>query len=400
MSESTYAALAARFRPIFARIAEGAVGRERQRELAYEPVRWLKEAGFGSLRIPREEGGLGATLPELFQLLSELAEADSNLPQALRAHFAFVEDRLNQPDSESRRRWFRRFADGELVGSGWSEIGNLKLGEVLTKVSPAAQGWLLDGEKFYSTGTLYADWIDVYAQRTDNGRDVIALVNTHQQGVERDDDWDGFGQRLTGSGTTRFRQATVEQENVYDFSERFRYQTAFYQHVLLSVLVGIGRAVNRDVSQAVAQRKRIYSHGNAPLVKQDAQVLQVVGQISSQVFAVEAAVQRASLSLQKAFDARWLNVSEEQLHEANIQAELEAAKAQVIASELVPRAATELFNALGASDTRVSKALDRHWRNARTVASHNPVIYKARNVGDWEVNGNDPTFIWQIGNGG
>jgi len=400
MSESTYAALAARFRPIFARIAEGAVGRERQRELAYEPVRWLKEAGFGTLRIPREEGGLGATLPELFQLLSELAEADSNLPQALRAHFAFVEDRLNQPDSESRRRWFRRFADGELVGSGWSEIGNLKLGEVLTKVSPAAQGWLLDGEKFYSTGTLYADWIDVYAQRTDNGRDVIALVNTHQQGVERDDDWDGFGQRLTGSGTTRFRQATVEHENVYDFSERFRYQTAFYQHVLLSVLVGIGRAVNRDVSQAVAQRKRIYSHGNAPLVKQDAQVLQVVGQISSQVFAVEAAVQRASLSLQKAFDARWLNVSEEQLHEANIQAELEAAKAQVIASELVPRAATELFNALGASDTRVSKALDRHWRNARTVASHNPVIYKARNVGDWEVNGNDPTFIWQIGNGG
>jgi len=65
----------------------------------------------------------------------------------------------------------------------------------------------------------------------------------------------------------------------------------------------------------------------------------------------------------------------------------------------VTRAATELFNALGASDTRVSKALDRHWRNARTVSSHNPVIYKIRNVGDWEVNGSDPTFIWQIGNG-
>ncbi|WP_243408595.1 hypothetical protein [Pantoea ananatis] len=63
------------------------------------------------------------------------------------------------------------------------------------------------------------------------------------------------------------------------------------------------------------------------------------------------------------------------------------------------RAASELFNALGASDTRVSKALDRHWRNARTIGSHNPVIYKSRNVGDWEVNGRDPTFIWQIGSG-
>ncbi|MEI2264712.1 acyl-CoA dehydrogenase family protein [Erwinia sp. CGal63] len=395
-----YEALAAPFRPIFARIAEGAVEREQQRQLAHEPIRWLREAGFGTLRIPREDGGLGASLPQLFQLLTELAEADSNLPQALRAHFAFVEDRLNQPESELRRRWFRRFADGELVGSGWSEIGNLKLGEVLTKVTPEGEGWRLEGEKFYSTGTLYADWIDVYAQRTDNGRDVIALVNTHQPGVERDDDWDGFGQRLTGSGTTRFRHAKVEQAHVYDFSERFRYQTAFYQHVLLSVLAGIGRAVVRDVAQGVAQRKRIYSHGNAPLVKQDVQVLQVVGEIASRSWAVEAMAQRASTALQLAFEAQQRGDSEAALRKVNIQAELEAARAQVVASDLIPRAATELFNALGASDTRVSKALDRHWRNARTVASHNPVIYKARNVGDWEVNGSEPTFIWQIGNGG
>ncbi|WP_380180472.1 acyl-CoA dehydrogenase family protein [Kalamiella sp. sgz302252] len=395
-----YDELAAHFRPIFTRIAEGAVEREQHRQLAHEPIRWLKEAGFGTLRIPRDEGGLGASLPQLFQLLTELAEADSNLPQALRAHFAFVEDQLNQPDSEIRRRWFRRFADGELVGSGWSEIGNLKLGEVLTKVTPEGEGWRLEGEKFYSTGTLYADWIDVYAQRTDNGRDVIALVNTHQPGVERDDDWDGFGQQLTGSGTTRFRQAEVAQDHVYDFSERFRYQTAFYQHVLLSVLAGIGRAVVRDVAQGVAQRKRIYSHGNAPLVKQDAQVLQVVGQIASWVWAVEATTQRASESMQLAYEAQQRGDSEANIQAANVLAELESGKAQVIASELIPRAATELFNALGASDTRVSKTLDRHWRNARTVASHNPVIYKTRDVGDWEVNRNEPTFIWQIGNGG
>lgn len=393
-----YAALAATFRPIFARIAEGAVERETTRTLPTEPIRWLKEAGFGTLRIPQDQGGFGATLPQLFQLLTELAEADSNLPQALRAHFAFVEDRLNQPDSAQRQSWFRRFADGELVGSGWTEIGNLKLGEVITKVSPAENGWQLDGEKFYSTGTLYADWIDVYAQRSDNGRDVIALVNTHQPGVERDDDWDGFGQRLTGSGSTRFRQARVEQAHVFDFSERFRYQTAFYQHVLLATLAGIGRAVKRDAAAGVANRTRTYSHGNAGRVKDDAQVLQVVGQIASWAWAVEATVQRAAHSLQLAHELH-NSGDEARIQQANVLAELESAQAQVVASELVPRAASELFNALGASDTRVSKALDRHWRNARTVASHNPVIYKIRNIGDWEVNGKEPTFIWQIGNG-
>lgn len=229
-----YDALAAAFRPIFTRIAQGAAEREQQRILPDEPIRWLKEAGFGTLRIPREKGGWGASLPQLSALLIELAQADSNLPQALRAHFAFVEDQLNQPDSAGRDRWFRRFLDGELVGSGWTEIGAVKLGEVNTRVTPTEGGWRLDGEKFYSTGALYADWIDVFARRSDTASDVIALVSTQQTGVVREDDWDGFGQRLTGSGTTRFTGARVETEHVYDFAQRFRYQTAFYQHVLLA----------------------------------------------------------------------------------------------------------------------------------------------------------------------
>ena len=393
-----YEALTAHFRPIFARIAEGTVARERERTLPHQPISWLKEAGFGTVRIPQEKGGWGASLPQLFQLLTELAEADSNLPQALRAHFAFVEDRLNQPDSAERDRWFGRFIDGELVGSGWTEIGTVKLGDVITRVTPGESGWTLSGEKFYSTGTLFADWIDVYARRNDNQGDVIALVNTHQPGVTREDDWDGFGQRLTGSGTTRFANAHVEQEHVYDFATRFRYQTAFYQHVLLATLAGIGRAVARDGAQAVAARNRVYSHGNGGAVRQDAQILQVIGQITSLAFAVEATVIRATHSLQSAYVAHVSN-DEAQIAAANVLAEAEAGQAQVIASELVTRAATELFNALGASDTRVSKALDRHWRNARTLSSHNPVVYKARDIGDWKVNGTAPTSVWQIGSG-
>ncbi|NDL61681.1 acyl-CoA dehydrogenase family protein [Acerihabitans arboris] len=393
-----YARLAARFRPVFSKIAAGAIERERTRTLPLEPIRWLKEAGFGTLRIPEAQGGHGASLPQLFQLLTELAEADPNLPQALRAHMAFVEDRLNAPDSPERERWFRRFIDGDIVGSGWTEIGAVKLGEVKTKVTPSAQGWRLDGEKFYSTGALFADWIDVFAQRSDNGGNVIALVATRQEGVLREDDWDGFGQRTTGSGTTRFQQARVEPEHVYDFADRFRYQTAFYQHVLLATLAGIGRAVQRDVAEGVRRRQRIYSHGNAARASEDAQVQQVVGQIGAWAYAVESTVLRATGSLQLAYEAHFSGDGQQEL-QANILAEVDSAKAQVIATQWVQRAAGELFNALGASDTRAEKALDRHWRNARTLSSHNPVIYKARIVGDYLVNGHEPMFIWQIGNG-
>lgn len=393
-----YEPLAERFRPIFQRIAAGAVEREHSRTLPYEPIQWLKEAGFGALRVPVEYGGGGASLPQLFQLLIELAEADANVPQALRGHFAFAEDRLNAPPGPGRDLWFKRFVEGDIVGCAWTEIGAVEIGQVMTKVTPDGEKWRLNGEKFYSTGSIFSDWIDVYAQRSDTGGDVIAAVRTRQPGIQQSDDWDGFGQRTTGSGTSRFNDAEVEAENIIDFATRFKYQTAFYQLVLLATLAGIGRAALRDVAHEVRVRKRIYSHGNAPQVSADAQVQQVVGEITALVYAAEAAAVRAAAPAQQAYLARFAG-DEVKERAANVAAEIESATAQVVVTELIQRATSELFNALGASDIRQGKALDRHWRNARTVSSHNPVIYKARIVGDWRINGTEPPFVWQIGNG-
>jgi alkylation response protein AidB-like acyl-CoA dehydrogenase len=393
-----YETLAARFRPIFQRIAAGAVEREQSRSLPHEPIQWLKHAGFGAVRVPVEYGGGGASLPQLFELLIELAEADSNVPQALRGHFAFAEDRLNATPGPARDLWFKRFVDGDIVGCAWTEIGNVSIGEVITKVSPHADGWRLNGEKFYSTGSLFSDWIDVYAQRSDTGGDVIAAVRTQQSGIVQSDDWDGFGQRTTGSGTSRFIEADVDAENIIDFATRFKYQTAFYQLVLLATLAGIGRAALRDVAHQVRERKRIYSHGNAPRVSEDPQIQQVVGEVAALVYAAEASALKAAQPAQRAYLARFSG-DEALERAANADAEIQSATAQVVVSELIQRATSELFNALGASDIREGKSLDRHWRNARTVSSHNPVIYKARIVGDWAINGTEPPFVWQIGNG-
>ncbi|MBG4085254.1 acyl-CoA dehydrogenase family protein [Pseudomonas aeruginosa] len=394
-----YELLAQRFRPIFARIAEGAVERERQRELPHEAIAWLKQAGFGAVRVPREHGGAGASLPQLVQLLIELAEADSNITQALRGHFAFVEDRLNAEPGPGRDRWLRRFVEGDLVGCAWTEVGSVRLGEVLTRVSRKDDGrWVVNGSKYYSTGSLFSDWIDLYAQRDDTGADVIAAIRTDQPGVRQSDDWDGFGQRTTGSGTSLFEDAEVEEENLIDFASRFKYQTAFYQLVLLAVLAGTGRAALRDVAAEVRGRTRIYSHGNAPRVSQDPQVQQVVGRIAARVYAAEAATLRAAEAAQRAYLARVVGDPPAE-KEANIAAEIESAKAQAIVAELVLQATSELFDASGASAVGRGKQLDRHWRNARTAASHNPLIYKQRIVGDWEINGSEPPYVWQIGSG-
>ena len=217
-----YERLAAKYRPVIERIRASALQREQQRQLGHDAIGWLKEARFGAVRVPVEFGGDGATLPQLFQLLIELGEADSNVVQALRGHFAFVEDRLNAPRDAANAVWLRRFAAGDLVGNAWTEVGDVAIGQVITRVAQQPDGrWVVNGRKFYSTGCIFADWIDLFAQRDGpgdgDGLDVIAAVRAQQEGVTHHDDWDGFGQRTTGSGTSVYENAEVEEENIFPF---------------------------------------------------------------------------------------------------------------------------------------------------------------------------------------
>ncbi|WP_243694827.1 acyl-CoA dehydrogenase family protein [Labedella populi] len=379
---------------MFARIADGAVAREQEHVLPFEPVRWLVDAGFGRLRVPTDFGGDGLTIPELAEVLIELGAADANLPQIFRGHIAFVEDRLQATPGGERDVWLRRFAAGEIVGNAWSETGNGAIGSSQTRLERRGDRWVLNGRKFYTTGSIFAEWTDVTADR--EGESVTVLVRTGQSGVAISDDWDGFGQQLTGTGTIVFTDAEVDEAHVSLFDDRFRYQTALYQLVLLAVLAGIAAATERETARAIRERTRVYSHGVASLVRDDAQIQAVVGEISSVAYTALALVRGVAEAVQGAADTAHLRDTEEDLA-ANVLAEIRSAQAQVVLSESVPRAATLVFNTLGASATSRAKGLDRHWRNARTVASHNPVVYKARIVGDWSINGTPPPFIWSIG---
>jgi alkylation response protein AidB-like acyl-CoA dehydrogenase len=65
--------------------------------------------------------------------------------------------------------------------------------------------------------------------------------------------------------------------------------------------------------------------------------------------------------------------------------------------EVALRATTTLFEVGGASATDRDRALDRHWRNARTLSSHNPVVLQQRVIGDRLVNDAPLTYFWSTG---
>ncbi len=393
---ANYEKVAAKYRPIFEKIAEGTLAREQQRSLPYEQINWLKQAGFGALRVPVKFGGDGVSLPQLFQLLIELAKADSNIVQALRGHFAFVEDRLNAHKVADQTLWFKRFVQGDLVGNAWTEIGQVKIGDVITRVKQKNNQLLVNGKKYYSTGTIFADWVDLFAYDETTDQHVIAAISRHASGVQVLDDWDGFGQKTTGSGTLSLTDVAIERDHILPFEQRFKYQTAFYQVIHLATLSGIAQSAIATFIHEVQKRDRIFSHGNADLVRNDPQILQVIGKASAQAYASETITLRTAEALQKAYLSHF-GESEIKNIQANNDAELESAQGQVVISALVLELTSQLFNALGVSASTTSKQLDRFWRNARVVSSHNPLVYKEKVIGDWEVNHEPLPFVWQIG---
>lgn len=390
-----YDALALPFRPIFDSIAASAVAREIDHVLPEAEIAELKRAGFTRLRIGIDEGGGGITLAELFSLLIELSEADPNVTNSLRAHFGFVEDVINSADAEWRKLWVPRIVAGETAGSGFSETGDAKQTVFSTRLVRSNGHYVLDGRKFYTTGSLIADYINLGAV-DENDQLVYATVPRAAEGVIVEDDWDGFGQQLTSSGTAVFSGVHVAAEHVSPSNQRFQYAPSFFQLVHLATLAGIGRAAARDVAKLVAERKRSFSHGNAALPAHDAQVLQIVGRVRGAAYAAGAIVLKTAEALDRAFDVRQsgdLEATEAAVHIA----ELEVSQAVTVVSNLVIDATSLLFDALGASSTRRGLGLDRHWRNARTITTHNPRIYRDRVVGDFAVNGTPPPGQYRVG---
>lgn len=392
-------ALVARFQPLFDRIAEGNVERERHRTFPYEQVQWLKDADFALLRVPEVFGGWGASLEQTFYLLALLAEADANVAHVWRNHLAFIEDRLNASPSPTNERWLQRFRDREFVGGGWTEANNGTYANIQTTVTQQDGHYKVTGAKFYATGSLYADWLDVIGKGED-GSLITTLVSRHQPGVVLSDDWPGFGQRTTASGSVTYREAVAHDGDVFPASERVVYQGHFYQTALLAVLTGITRAIQRDGIASLKSRGRNYPQGLDPVPALDAQLLQVVGEVSARAFSTEAALRQAARSLDRIAAAH--AAGDVALRDQRaLAAEVSVAQAQLAIVDGVLYAATHIFGALGASATSELTALDRHWRNARTLASHNPVAYKARILGDYLVNDKSPvSSIARLGRGG
>lgn len=368
-------------------LRQGAEERERQRILPHEPIRRIGAERLLTWRVPQSQGGSGASVRDVIQFVIDVASVDSNVAQALRPSFLFLEGLLASDDEAARQRWLPHYLNGELFGNAGWEVGGAN-GAISASLVREGDHYRANGSKYYSTGALYSDWVSAVAI-DESDREVRFMLPRDREGLELVDDFDAMGQRLTASGTTNLNNVRVDEEDIvpHHLFAGGRTQrsivTPYAQLFLAAVEAGIARNALDDAVAFARDHARPIKHSSASRSVDDPYVEFSVGEISARAFAAEAVVLRAADSI----DAAWASGLEEALI---TQAAIDVAQAQYVAAEAALKAAELLFDVGGASTTARKHNLDRHWRNARTVANHNPRHWKAAVVGAYRLKGSQP----------
>jgi alkylation response protein AidB-like acyl-CoA dehydrogenase len=372
---------------ILPQIAADAAERERLRVLPYAQVREIAQQRLLTFRVPDAYGGPGATIAQVIRFVIDVASVDANIAQALRPAFLFTEDLLAAESEDWRRRWLPRVMAGDIFGTAGWERGAAN-GVVQARLTPDGENYRANGTKSYSTGALYADWITTSALNP-GGEAVSFTVPRDREGLRLLDDWDGAGQRLTASGTTELDNMLVYADEILTLPQRGQRSpgrspgTAFAQLFLAAVLAGIAANAQADAVDYARRHSRPIKHSAANRSVDDPYVQHAVGQVASLAFAADAAVMRAAEGLDRASGD---GLAPRLLTEAAVA----VAQAQFFAAEAALRSGELAFEAGSASAVLREHNLDRHWRNARTVANHNPRAYKAAVTGAYLLNGTEP----------
>jgi SfnB family sulfur acquisition oxidoreductase len=387
-----------------ASIADGAITRDRAGRVPYPELAALDASGLLAITVPAAYGGPDLSPVVLAEVIRTIAAVDPAIAQIPQAHFLFVDVLAVHGSPEQQRRLFTDVLAGARLGNGVAERGGKHAQDLKTRLRPASwnagASWnadtsstagppgsalRLDGRKYYCTGAISARWIGVTAL-DDDGRLVLAFVDRHAPGVTIDEDWDVMGQRATVSGTATFDHVQVEPGLVVPYADAFEVPQQFgarSQLVHTAIQVGIAGGALRDARAFVTTKARPFFEatrsGWADAAASDPHTIHRFGRLATQVAAAEALLASAAATLAEV--TRFPRNAEEAA-----RGSIAVAEAKAFASDTAVEVASDLFALAGASAADERYDLSRHWRNARTHASHDPVDWKYHHVGNYLLN--------------
>ena len=355
--------------------------RDQTRTLPFAEIEQFSQKGLGGLRIPKQYGGAyvsNKTLARVFRILNKADSSVGQIPQN-QISLLYLIDLMG---TEAQKQFiFQQILDGKRLANGGPERHTKDSKTLNTSLSIENGHYYLQGEKFYSTGSSFAHWLAIKAIHPE-GHVVLVLVDREAQGVEVINDWDGFGQRTTSSGSVRLNHVEIDPFLIFD--ERIltaapTYRGAYSQLLQAAIDVGIAEAAFEDTLAAVKKARPIVD-AQVEKASFEHYTLQEIGKLQIQLEAAILLLDEAAEYLDELdqLDA----VTDEQAARASIL----VAEAKIYANDAALNISEKLLE-LGGSRSSLSQFnLDQHWRNARVHTLHDPVRWKLHALGDYYLN--------------
>ncbi|MFZ6046912.1 SfnB family sulfur acquisition oxidoreductase [Pseudomonas sp. CR3202] len=371
-------------RRIAALFKPGAVERDRERRLPLDELELFSRSGLWGIGVPREFGGAGVSRVTLARVIAIISAADASLGQIPQNHFYALEVLRVNGTPEQQRRLFAAALAGQRFGNALAEIGTRTANDRTTRLVKDGAGYRIQGRKFYCTGALYAHRVPTLVVAED-GHQYLAFAERNAPGLTVIDDWSGFGQRTTGSGSVVFDDVPVAAEDLVSFQAAFERPTTvgpFAQILHAAIDAGIARAAYEDALEFVRSRSRPWIDSGVDKASDDPLTIQEFGRLAIRLHAAEAILDRAGRLLDAA--------TAEPKAETVAAASLGVAEARALTTEVSLAAGSKLFELAGTRASLAEHNLDRHWRNARVHTLHDPVRWKYHAVGNYYLNGQLP----------
>ncbi|MGL5997020.1 MAG: SfnB family sulfur acquisition oxidoreductase [Pseudomonas proteolytica] len=359
--------------------------RDRQRKLPWAELEQFTRSGLGSISIPREYGGPQVSFVTLAEVFAIISAADPALGQIPQNHFGILHVLQGAASQEQKKQLFQSVLDGWRIGNGGPERGTKNTLDLKARISAEGDGFVINGQKFYSTGALFAHWVAVKAL-DDEGHQVMAFVRRGTPGLRIVDDWSGFGQRTTASGTVLLNNVPVDADLVvptWRLGQTPGIQGAVSQLIQAAIDAGIARGALDDTISFVRERARPWIDAKVERASDDLYVIADIGKLKIELHAAEALLRKAGQVLDQVSAAP---ITEHSAARASIA----VAQAKVLTTEVSLLVSEKLFELAGSRATLAEFNLDRHWRNARVHTLHDPVRWKYHAVGAWHLNGTLP----------
>ncbi|EJL51112.1 acyl-CoA dehydrogenase [Rhizobium sp. CF122] len=343
----------------------------------------LKNAGLLNALHAPEIGGGGLNWVDGLKLTRILARGESSIGQLLGYHFvnsqyvywAFDEARARVLGSETVAK-----------NLYWGAAVNPRdTGLVLTR---RGSGYVLNGRKSFSTAAHVSDYINANASL--DGKSVGFAVPTSRSGYMANDDWDNFGQRLSDSGSVEFRDFPVYEEDFVDAPGALppvlaTFNTPLIQLVFVNFYLGTAEGALQAAIDYVRTTTRPWITSGVERAADDPYILERIGEFTAALKASAALADHAAAAVQASL-ARGHHVTARERGEAAA----EAYAAKVHATHVSLDITSRVFELTGARSTAERYRFDRFWRNVRTHTLHDPVFYKAKEIGEFVLNDKIP----------